>query len=552
MTLQLERTLWLNDWERSEMSTNLGRQLKSEPGHVQTCRLRRWTLAFCVTTAYMTTSLASAQIPDTEAARINNAISRITDPQSELSVEKGHSRILTFRTPLLRVSVADPSIAEPVLLGQQEIELIGKSEGSTSVAIWMGDKQAPELLSFVANVLPSKHLQTEREAQIRKLESQISLMFPNSTIRLFPIADKLIVKGQAHDVEEATQIISILRRGQAQSIGNGTNVVTSGQAADVLPDDLLNVAEGMIVINLLRVPGATQVMLKVRIAELKRSAARKMAADFDVKVGDFLFGSSLAGAANAIVSGTFGADSFEVVLEALEQYKVAKILAQPTLVTMSGQTATFISGGEFAVPTVVGISGASAATTDFRGYGTLLNFTPTVLDKDRIRLQVNPQFSTLNQATSVNGIFGVDTRSASTTVELREGQVLAIAGLTQQQQAGDTTRLPGLGNWPAVGTLLSRRNVTSAETELLVVISPEIVQAIDADDAPVLFPGMEVTEPTDTEFYLRNRIEGRPGHHHRSTVWDNYRDELIHPKLYFNSYERSARFFMSGDVGFSK
>ncbi|MFM7868390.1 MAG: hypothetical protein ACKPHU_29590, partial [Planctomycetaceae bacterium] len=118
----------------------------------------------------------------------------------------------------------------------------------------------------------------------------------------------------------------------------------------------------------------------------------------DAEVSDFIFGAGGAGG-NAVISGTFSENSFKLSLEELEQHKVAKILAEQTLVTVSGCAATFISGGEFAVPTVVGVEGVQAASTRFRGYGTMLTFTPTVLDKDRIRLQVNPQFSTLNPAT---------------------------------------------------------------------------------------------------------------------------------------------------------
>lgn len=507
------------------------------------------TAAVCL----LLSNLAHAQVDRETAQKIDRIISGVTDPESELLIERGFSRIITFHENVLRASVADPSVVEIVLLGPQEVELIGKSVGATSVAIWVGQKEAPELLSFASNVVPPKRNEAELKERIQRLETEVSHLFPNSTIRLHYIADKLIVRGQARDAEEATQVMAILRRGQGgsnQGLGGGA-VVTAGQAADISPGDEQLGVPGLEVVSLLKVPGEHQVMLKVRIAEIKRAAARKMAADFDAEVGDFLFGTAFGASANALISGTFGSDSFEVVLEALEQYKVAKILAQPTLVTMSGRPATFISGGEFAVPTVVGISGAEAATTEFRGYGTLLNFTPTVLDKDRIRLDVNPQFSTLNSDTSVNGIFGVDTRSASTTVELREGQVLAIAGLTQTQQAGETSRLPGVGRWPVVGTLFGNRSATSSETELLVVVSPEIVHAVNAEDAPVLFPGMAVTEPTDSEFFLRNRVEGRPGHHHRATVWGNYRDELIHPKLYFDTYENSARYFTRGDVGFS-
>ena len=293
-------------------------------------------------------------------------------------------------------------------------------------------------------------------------------------------------------------------------------------------------------------------MLKVTIAELKRSAGRNIGTKYDVELKDFVWGSALAGVPNAFISGTFDEGRFNVFLEALESQKVAKILAKPTLTTLSGKTANFISGGEFAVPTVVGVGGAQAATTQFHGYGTLLNFTPTVLDKDRIRLHVYPQFSTLNMANSVNGIPGIDIRSAETTVELREGQVLAIAGLTQSQMAAGKTRLPFFGDIPLLGTAFSRKSTQSDEVELLVIISPEIVHAMEANQAPSILPGTEVTETTDFDFYLRNRIEGRPGHHHRTTVYDNYRDQMLHPQLYFNSFENSANYFMTGKIGFSQ
>jgi len=490
---------------------------------------------------------------------INRTISHISEPTAELRLEQRHSKVVLFKQNIARASIADPEIVETTPFTQRELEIIGKSPGRTTVTVWLGDQNSSELFSFVVHVTPQQKDLALRDLEIRKLEQQISRLFPNSFIRLIPVADKIIVKGQARDSEEASQILSFLRRG-GQGGGQGNYQGTSGSGTGTADATLANMDEinldsvtnAMTIINLIRVPGEHQVMLKVRIAELKRSAARSLGADFDAEIGDFIFGAGGGGAGNAIVSGTFGEDKFKVTLQALEQRKVAKILAEPTLVTISGRPATFISGGEFAVPTIVGVDGAKAATTTFRGYGTMLTFTPTVLDKDRIRLQVNPQFSTINNATTVNGIFGVDTRSASTTVELREGQVLAIAGLTQQQQSGGTARLPGFGDIPLIGSLGSSRSSNSDETELVVIISPEIVHAIDASEVPQLLPGVNFTEPTDVDFFLRNRIEGRPGHHHRATVWPNYRDQLLHPNLYFNSYENSARYFSTGKVGFSQ
>ncbi|MEY3458174.1 MAG: putative type secretion system protein precursor [Planctomycetota bacterium] len=492
---------------------------------------------------------------------INRAISHISEPVAELRLEQGHSKVVLLKQNVVRASIADPEIVETTPFTQREVELIGKAPGRTTVTLWLGDQQTSELFSFVVHVQPPQKDLSVRDQEVKKLEQQVGRLFPNSFIRLIPVADKIIVKGQARDAEEAAQIMSVLRRGgpnggtrgnmAAGGSGNRSAVV-DGALADSVEIDLDAISGTMSIINLIRIPGEHQVMLKVRIAELKRTAARNMSASFSGEFGDFLVGLSGAANPNSVVSGTFSSDSFELALEALESHRVAKVLAEPTLVTISGRPATFISGGEFAVPTVVGVDGVGAASTTFRGYGTLLQFTPTVLDKDRIRLQVNPQFSTLNTDTSVNGIFGVDTRSASTTVELREGQVLAIAGLTQQQQSGSSALLPGIGSWPILGNFGGKRSTSSSEEELLVIVSPEIVHAVDASEVPQLLPGLNVTEPTDVDFWLRNRVDGRPGHHHRSTVWPNYRDQLLHPNLYFNSYENSARYFSTGKVGFSQ
>jgi pilus assembly protein CpaC len=194
-----------------------------------------------------------------------------------------------------------------------------------------------------------------------------------------------------------------------------------------------------------------------------------------------------------------------------------------------------------------------AASTYFKGFGAMLEFTPTVLDKNRIRLQVSPSFSSLNAANgnSQSGVPGLDTRAASTTVDLREGQVLAIAGLIQDTQHGERTRIPYLGLIPIAGTLFTNKGVTRAETELLIVVTPEIVSPLDPRCAPPLLPGMEVTEPNDFDLYFRNQIEGRSGEHYRSTVWPRYRDELIHPRLNASSRLKSEGYFVNGPSGLS-
>jgi Flp pilus assembly secretin CpaC len=133
-------------------------------------------------------------------------------------------------------------------------------------------------------------------------------------------------------------------------------------------------------------------------------------------------------------------------------------------------------------------------------------------------LQVQPSFSTTDAANTVAGIPGLQTRAVETNVDLREGQWLAIAGLVQDQQEGGKTRVPAVGDIPYVGTLFGRRHVKRDETELLVLVSPELVHPLEAEECPLILPGMEVTEPNDWAFYLAGEYEGPPDRQHRSTV----------------------------------
>ena len=159
---------------------------------------------------------------------------------------------------------------------------------------------------------------------------------------------------------------------------------------------------------MLEVPGEHQVLLKVRIARLTRGALRTIGSQFSAEAGDFSVTTNLniAGAYQAVLNST----DVQLTLSALSSNRTTKILAEPNLVTLSGYPAYFISGGQFAVPTVVGINGIAGTVTQFQGFGTQLQFTPTVLDKDHVRLQVAPTVSSINNSDSVNGIPGLERR----------------------------------------------------------------------------------------------------------------------------------------------
>ena len=485
--------------------------------------------------------------------KVTSLIEEVLESEVELKVVLRRSKILRMRESVFRAAIADPTLIEVVAFGSREIEVIGRETGSTTLTLWLGDEERAHVVSVLVTVTKDPAVEDRRRLEYGELQQMINEMFPNSKIQLIPIADKLIVRGQARDEQEAVQILSLIRRNNetpGNIYGPGGLMTAQGAAAEPFPDALT--LPQSTVINMLKVPGEKQVLLKVRIAELKRSAVRQLGVDFEAEIsGDDVFiASSLIESGNILATGMTDNDSFSLILNALSANGSAKILAEPNLVVLSGQPARFIAGGEFAVPTVVGVGGAQAATTDFKGFGTQLSFTPTVLDHDRIRLSVAPTFSTLNQDNSVNGIFGLDTRAVTTTVDLREGQVLAIAGLLQEQQRGEVRRVPFLGDLPKVGLFFSDKSITRDETELLIVVSPELVHPLEPEEAPAILPGMEVTEPDDLEFFFYGAIEGNPWCHHRSTVWPLYRDRL-NRAIKSRKYRRSDEYYIHGPYGFS-
>lgn len=459
----------------------------------------------------------------TDAVRAKEAslIDEVVEPELVFHLDPSQSKVVRTKIPVDRIAVTDPSVAEVTEFGPTEFEVIGLRAGETTMTIWFAsEKDTPRTLRYLVKVAADQGEQNRAEIEYSKIEGRLNELFPNSQVRLFPVADKLIVRGQARDSKEASEILALLGQQGGQGQGGGANGV-GGQSLARLPGapDLRLTS----IINLLHVPGEQQVLLKVRIAELTRSGSRELGVNFRV-MKNFNISSAISSAGN--ISAIFDAGDIDLFIKAFSANGYGKVLAEPTLVTLSGQPATFIAGGEFAVPTTVGVQGVGAISTTFQGFGTQLSFTPTVIDKDRIRLQVSPRFSSLNKSNSVNGIPGLSTRGVNTTVDLREGQWLAIAGLIQDEQDGSRKRIPFLGDVPGLGAAFGDQSKHRNETELVVLVSPEIVHPLEPDQAPVLLPGMSVNDPTDEAFFLLQHIEGHPAFHHRSTVWPQYKQHV--------------------------
>ncbi|MFP6610732.1 MAG: pilus assembly protein N-terminal domain-containing protein [Pirellulales bacterium] len=441
----------------------------------------------------------------------------VLGPSGELNVTMRRSKVLRCKENVFRLAVADDRVCDVVQFTPREVSIVGRAVGATDVTFWfVGEDQRP--VTYLVRVTPDPELQKTREHEYQILEQVLAEQFPDSKVYLVPVADKLIVKGQARDAEEASQILSIIRSEAADYTSRFGRIV-AGPAASPIPGG--GATGNAMVINMLRIPGVQQVALRVKIAELSRSAARQTGLNLDIATqfsqGALLMQTLLNSGTSTSIIANFSDFDVDLGLNWLKSHGVIRILSEPTLVTMSGRSASFHAGGQFAVPTTVGVSGVGAITTSYKNVGVSLNFLPVVLDKDRMRLEVSPSFSQLDSNFDSGNNPGLTSREVTTTVEMREGQTLAIAGLLE-----DTMQSGSVSDFPFLPRFLGKRDVTRSETELIILVTPELVHPMEPEAVPPL-PGFDVTEPTDREFYMRGHIEGISTHEHRATVWPRLR-----------------------------
>ncbi|MBL4885734.1 MAG: pilus assembly protein N-terminal domain-containing protein [Planctomycetaceae bacterium] len=443
----------------------------------------------------------------------------VSMPQVEqkLDIIQNRSQLVKTRHRVTRMAIADPSVIDVAPYEDDEFAIIGNQLGSTTLTLWFEDDDKP--LIYEVTTIRDPNIEEQVRLDYGKLERKLAILFPNSKVYLIPLHEKLVVKGQARDAAEAALILQIVRDESIDNRGglNGPGGVGGsgrGNAGDYNnsgfrgeDDDLLS----SFIVNMLQVPGEFQVMLHVTIAELNRSHAREMGVNFNVLFDDgrHAIATAISGGVPTL-SGIFENGDISVLINALAGNGTAKILSRPSLSTLSGYPARFLAGGEFAVPTVVGVGGAQAATTSFRGFGTSIVVTPTVVRGDLIRLQINPTFSKIDPNSSVNGIPGLNTRTIQTTVELREGQTIVLGGLLSRQTSTQVTRIPILGGIPWIGPVLfSSKRASEDELELLILVTPELIRAMDPEEVPPM-PGYYVTHPNDYELYRYAMTEGAP------------------------------------------
>ena len=578
---------------RSEMAVRLAQQSPRGPATVPSIRSGQGSPASPPTTREPSRLRNLPGVPGLSDPEPNSEIdreysqfiNRTVDPQKTLDMIVDRPRILVFKETPTRLYIAQDSIASYEVISDTEIAIVGVSEGRTVLTIWVADDKAlngERVLSYLVRVAEDPEYKQKLESVYAALEEEINKNFPDSMVKLALIGDQLIVRGQAKDVVEASQIIRICEEHAPPSrddqdenrVSSISRSVFSPFGTTTRTDDfgetgisIDNLAEAGIegdsnVINMLKIPGEQQVMLRIIVAEVNRSAIRQIGTNLAINSGSVQFLSAFpafdlisnvvtaqeGGGAFAISRGDFG-----ITLSALRQMNLARTLAEPTLVALNGRSASFQAGGQFAVPSATSTFGSTAQGVQFIPLGVQLNFTPYILDRDKVRLVVNSTVRSIdeNLSTQVGGgggagggtnVRGLQNRTFSTTVELREGETLGVAGLIQSTLRTNGSRVPMFGDIPYVGRAFGRDTTSSDEQELLILISPEFQHPVD-DTAGLTVPGADTYEPGDAEFFLKGQLESRRSNDFRSQVRTDFDKQM--------RYHYADDLYLVGPFGYS-
>lgn len=512
-----------------------------------------------------TSVIGSSPKPSLETlSKYDRLIVTTIDPDNTLDLVVGRPRVLVLKRTPTRVQAPESNIVDAILLSDREISVTGNMVGTAVLNVFFNDDNDPatqDTLSYMLRVSPDPEEKERLDRIYQALEDQINAAFPDSLVELRVVGEKLVVRGQAKDVQESTQIIRIIETSAPDPniAKNPTNAMLPTPDPDN-PDapaspGTLNFATfgagGGYIVNLLRVPGEAQVMLKVSVAEVNRAAARSIGINFAFadNEGDFKltnpFNPGVGQGSTPVASYVSGGDyPYFIAVRALRSLALARSMAEPNLVTINGQPASFVAGGQYPVPVVTGATATGLQGVEFRDVGIKLDFTPYVTDKDRIRLQVSAVVSARSAEQSANiggsSVSGVDTRRFDTTVELREGETLAVAGLVQTTFGSTSDRVPLLGDLPFIGNFFGTEKTSMNEQELVILVTPELVRPMKPGEVPPM-PGADMFEPDDWEFYVRNRIESKTSEDYRSPVRTNW-DRIW-------KYRRVEKIYIAGPSG---
>lgn len=447
---------------------------------------RRLTLVLASLIIVLITSVANAQETSYSASFKQNK-----EPIA-VNVLVGQSRVINFDKPVGRFSVSNPEIAEAVLVTPDQVLVNGKGFGQVNFIAW--EQSGKEYLVFDVYV----------RANLSLIDSQIRALFPKDDIRLSQANGSVVLSGSA------------------------LNAATAGQVQSVVE------AAGFKTVNMLTSPvkGMQQVQLQVRVVEVSRNRLSDLGTSYAYQGshgnGTYLnsgqgpssltevSGGSLLGALSPSLNLMVMGSNAIGMIRALQTQGALRALAEPNLIAMDGQQASFLAGGEFPVPIVQSAGEKSSVSIIFKEYGVRLNFKPTIIDEDHIRLELEPEVSTIDFSNGVKFdgflIPALRTRRAKTGVELRDGQSFALAGLLDNNETKTLSKVPVLGDIPILGALFKSKSFQKNETELMFVITANLVKPVNRDDLPQMrgIDGLKNGSPLGVE-PKEEGIQGKSG-----------------------------------------
>jgi len=436
-------------------------------------------------------------VANAQESTYDASFSSATKEGIPINVLVGQSRVINFDRPIGRFSISNPDIAEAVMVSPNQVLVNGIAFGQVNFIAW--EKSDQKFIVFDVFV----------RANLSLIDSQIRALFPRDDIRLSQANGSVVLSGTVSQPQAAQQADAVVQ------------------------------AAGFKTVNMLQSPvtDATQVQLQVRVAEVSRQKLKELGSTlasansttFHVQGGGpGTLGTNSNGSGPGSLVTDFVGSAVNLFLfnsglntaayiRALRTNGALRALAEPNLIAMNGQQASFLAGGEFPIPVVQGSSSNSAVTIQFKEYGVRLNFKPTIIDEDHIRLELEPEVSTIDFANGVrfNGfvIPALRTRRARTGVELRDGQSFALAGLLDNNETRSMSKIPLIGDVPILGNLFKSVSFQKQETELIFIITADLVKPVNSDELPRLkgVDGLKNGSPLGVEPPGGDGLSGRSG-----------------------------------------
>lgn len=416
-----------------------------------------------------------------------------------INVPVHKSVLVDFNLPIKEARIAKSEIADVTATSPRQLVVTGRSFGVTQLVVWVSETEQ-HMIDVAVDI------------ELDRLIASIRSAVPRAQVEAHAVLDSVVLTGLVPDTGSAERIMEI------------ANIYSPK------------------VLNQMQVAGTQQVLLRCTVAEVNRSAIRRMGFNGWIagdNVRDVFFLSNLDGinpsnigapegsvvtqripflvgqdgipvTASSTLSFGFPRVEMQVFVQALRENGLLRVLAEPNVVAISGQQADFLVGGEFPIPVPQG-GNNNAITIEYREFGVRLRFTPTVNSEQSIRLRVQPEVSEpdLSNAVSFQGFVvpGLTQRRVDTVIELGSGQTFAIGGLLSERVRGVSRRVPALGDVPILGALFSSNEFQTDETELVVLVTPELVEPVSADQITYI-PGARNSVPNDFEFYLMGQLDG--------------------------------------------